>query len=235
MNIVDYIILGVMLISTVFGFYRGFIHSIAGLGATIGSVFIAYWQTPNLVSWLQANTGITETLVYYTDASSRIGDLQLALTNVAGAAQGTIQTVLDKVALPKPISDILSFNLQNQVFAGSGASTVSDYLSQTIVGVMLNILCFVAIFIVAFILLSVLLNMLRAVFRFPLLKHLDTLLGGAAGFARGAIIVFVIFLLLPMVESVVPMQSVQKLVDESLLAGIFDSGKLLMMIINRSM
>ena len=75
MNIVDYLILGVIFISVIFGLRRGFISGVLSLGSLILSVFIAFQAYPILAQNLQSNESLVNTLVHYTDASSRIKDL----------------------------------------------------------------------------------------------------------------------------------------------------------------
>ena len=173
--------------------------------------------------------------MHYTDASSRIGDLELAISNVAQLTQEKIAEVLSKVQLPAPLDTLLEVNLGSQVFSQSGISTVSDYVSQTIIGACINIICFLLCFIVLFLVVSILLNVIRAVFRFPLLKQLDWLAGGAFGFARGMVLCYALFALVPLVLTVVPFDQISQMIDESQLAAFFNNGNLILSIMNQKL
>ena len=50
-------------------------------------------------------------------------------------------------------------------------------------------------------------------FRFPLLKHLDWLFGGVFGLVRGAVIVMLIFAVMPTVCSALESMNIQLLTD----------------------
>ena len=169
MNIVDYAIIGVMAVSVIFGFYRGFVGSVLNMGGGLVSFALSFVLYPKLAAVIQGNEELVRTLMHYTDASSRLGDLELALTNVIQLGQQGIQNVLNKVSLPAPLDTMLQVNLENQVYATAGVSTVSDYVSQTILQACINIICFLVCFIGLYILIAIVFNAIRAVFRLPVL------------------------------------------------------------------
>ena len=75
-------------------------------------------------------------------------------------------------------------------------------------------------------------NFLKAVFKFPVLKQLNALAGGAFGLLRGVLLCFVAFALLPLVQTVVPLQGINEMVEASTLAPLFNSGNLILAIMN---
>ena len=233
MNIVDYIILGLIGLSILWGFYRGFIQSVLNMGGCLLALVGAFYLYPALANAIQGNQELVRTLIHYTDASSRLGDLELALTPVGNLTQNTLQTILQHVSLPEPLSSLLSYNLENQVYASLNISTVADYVNQTIVSVSSNILCFLACFLVIYLLFSIVANLLRAVFRFPLLKQLDWLAGGVFGALRGIVFCYAVFVLVPLVETIVPFDEITTLMNASTLAPIFNNGNLILSIMNR--
>jgi len=232
MNIVDYVIIGVIGLSLLMGIYRGFISSVLNTGGCVLSFFLAYRFYPMLADSIRNNGDLVRSLLHYTDASSRIGDLELAITNVAQLTTAKITEIIDKVQLPAPLDTLLQVNLEQQVFGGSGVSTVSDYVSQTILNASINIICFIVCFAVIFLAVSIVINLLRAIFRFPLLKQLDWLAGGAFGFARGMLICYVIFAVVPLILTIVPIELISELIDASTLAPIFNNGNVILSIMN---
>ena len=132
MNIVDYVIIGIIGISVLFGLYRGFIASVLNMGCGLMSFLASFWVSPKLAAAVQSNQSFLNMLLHYTDASSRIGDLETAIMNVATLTSQSINSILEKVNLPAPLDTLLRVNLENNVYASSGLSTVSDYVSQTI-------------------------------------------------------------------------------------------------------
>ena len=228
MNIVDYVIIGIIGISVLFGLYRGFIASVLNMGCGLMSFLASFWVSPKLAAAVQSNQSFLNMLLHYTDASSRIGDLETAITNVATLTSQSINSILEKVNLPAPLDTLLRVNLENNVYASSGLSTVSDYVSQTILQASINIICFLVLYIV----LAIVLNLLKAVFRFPILKQLNGLAGGAFGFLRGLLVCLVLFTLVPLVQTVIPLDMVNDLIAQSTLAPIFSNGNLILAIMN---
>jgi len=236
LNIVDYIILAIIGISVLFGLYRGFISSVINLGSGLLSFLASFSLYPRIAAAIQNNQELQRTLLHYTDASSRIGDLELALTNVSTLAREGIDQVLANVSLPAPLDSILQVNLENLVYGSAGAaSTVADYVSQTILQSSINIICFLGCFLVMYAILSALLNLLRAVFKFPMLKQFDALTGGIFGLLRGILLCLALFTVVPLVLTMLPMDILSQLIDESSLAPIFMNGNLITAIMNRQL
>ena len=230
MNIVDIVIIAILGLSVLVGLYRGFISSVASMGGCLLSLGLSFWLSPKLAAAVQNNPDMLKTLVSYTDAATKIGDQTLASTSVTSLTPNTIADILSKVNLPAPLSTLLQSNLENKVFGT--AADVGSYVSQTIVGAILNVICFVLCFVVLLIVLHFVLNFLKVVFRFPVLKQLNSIAGGALGLLRGALLCFVAFALLPLIQTMVPVTGINELVAQSALAPLFNSGNLILAIMN---
>ena len=229
MNIVDYVVLGVLGLSILFGFYRGFVSTVLNSGGCLVSLILSFILYPKAAALIQGNQELVRTLLHYTDASSRLGDLELALTNVATLTQNKIAEIVAKVQLPPPLDTLLQVNLEQQVYGiNSGIDTVADYVSQTILTACINIICFLLCFALIYLALALLVNMLKAIFRFPVLKQLDWLAGGIFGFLRGVVICYAVFALVPLVQTVVPIDMIAELFEQSTLAPIFNNGNLIL-------
>ena len=230
MNIVDIVIIAILGLSVLVGLYRGFISSVASMGGCLFSLGLSFWLSPKLAAWVQGNPEILKTLASYTDAATKIGDQTLASTSVTSLTPNAIADILGKVSLPAPLNTLLQNNLENQVFGPT--ADVGSYVSQTIVGAILNVICFVLCFVVLLIVLHFILNFLKVVFKFPVLKQLNSIAGGAFGLLRGALLCFVAFALLPLIQTVVPVTGINDLVAQSALAPLFNSGNLILAIMN---
>ena len=236
MNIVDYVIIGVVGVSVLYGLYRGFVASVLSMGGGLISFLSAFALYPKLAALIQNNEELQRTLLHYTDASSRIGDLELALTNVVNLGREGIAQVLSNVQLPAPLDSILQVNLENLVYGTqSAASTVSDYVSQTILQSSINIICFIVCFAGVFVAFSLASNLIRAIFRFPVLKQADALAGGVFGLLRGVLLCLIVFTLIPLVQTMVPLDIITELLEESQLAPIFMNGNLITAIMNKQL
>lgn len=219
-NIVDVLILTVLGVSLVFGLYRGFISGVLSVAALIGSVLFAYAAGGRLAAWLGGNQTLMDTLRYYTDAGLRVGDVNLAAMTVGQiSGESAINGVLEGTGLPGVFREAFV-----RLFSSSAANvTVSELVEQTIVNASLSIISFLICFLVAFVVLSFVIHMISYVFELPVLRHLDALIGGLFGLARGVMLVIIFFSLVPLVLAVVPMEQVSALIESSTLAPLFDS------------
>lgn len=237
MNAIDIVIIAIIGLSVLFGLYRGFIQSVLNLGSGLISVWGSFWLFPKLSDVLSSNTGFTRFISTYTDSGSVLGNLDLSSLAVNALGADHIADIVAKANLPEPLGTLLAHNLEQRVFSPLGelATNVGDYVNQTVISVSINVLCFLLCFAICFVVTTVFINMLRAVFRFPVLKHFDWLMGGAFGFLLGVLMCFVVFTTLPLVESLIPMENFRLLVEESQLAQFFKNGNLIISIMNRKL
>ena len=230
MNMVDLVILGILGLSVLVGLYRGFISSVASMGGCILSLGLSFWLSPKLAGAIQNNPEILRTLASYTDAATKLGDQALAGSSVTSLTETGITEILNKVSLPAPMRTLLQNNLQNKVFGA--AADVGTYVSQTIVGAILNVICFIVCFLALLLIIHFVINFLKVVFKFPVLKQLNSIAGGVFGLIRGALLCFVAFAILPLIQTLLPVQDINQLVEASALAPLFNSGNLILAIMN---
>ena len=224
MNLIDVAALVVLIASVVYSLYRGFLHSLLSVACCLLSLLLAFSIAPRLSAQLWENKSITAEMATYTDARTRVQDTTLANMSVSQLnGDESIARVLEKVSLPSPIAVILENNLRDRVFASVGLDRVNDYVSNTVVAVAVNVLCFIFAFTVCFLALSTLVSLIQHVFKLPLLKQLDWLAAVVMGLIRGALILYVIFLMLPILSTVIRLDTFDELVTQSAFAPIFQS------------
>ena len=233
MNPVDWVILGIIAVSVLFGMYRGFIASVASMGGSLVSLGLSYWLSPKVAEFLRNNTSLSNTLMSYADAATRLKDSALSGMSVQGLTSESISSILSRASLPAPLDKLLQNNLEQQVYrAADIPQDVGHYVTQTIVSALMNVICFVITFIVLLIIFHMVVNLLKAVFRFPVLKQLNSLAGGAFGLLRGGLLCFVLFALAPLLQTVIPVQGLGEMIQSSVLAPLFNSGNLILSIMN---
>ena len=233
MNPVDLVILGILAVSVLFGLYRGFIASVASMGGSLVSLGLSFWLSPMVADFLRNNTTLSNTLMSYADATTRLKDSTLSSLSVQGLTSESISSILSRASLPAPLDKLLQNNLEQQVYkAANIPQDVGHYVTQTIVSALMNVICFVVTFVLLLILFHVIINLLKAIFRFPVLKQLNSIAGGAFGLLRGALLCFVLFALMPLLQTVIPVEGLGEMVETSSLAPLFNSGNLILSIMN---
>jgi len=228
-NIVDLILYLILALSLISGMYKGFIAS--GLAA-VG--FVAAWfgalnLFPRLAQMLLGNQYLMGSLSYYLDASSLFKTSELADCPVAQAVSSTgtgstmLNQALQELNLPTLIESTFKNNVTSQLFKDLNLTTLADYLGQTIWVAAINVASFLVMFTVCYFVVLLVVNLLNNVFRFPLLKHLDWLLGGVFGLARGAVVVMLLLGIAPLILSMLPLKAVGGILETSRLAQFFPS------------
>lgn len=233
MNPVDWVLLGILAVSVLFGLYRGFIASVASMGGCLLSLAASFFLTPKVADFLQTHTGLSNTLLSYADAATRLKDSALSSLNVSSLTQETIQAILGRASLPSPLDKLLQTNLEQQVYRASDLpQTVGSYVTQTIVSALMNVLCFLLTFVVLLIVFHAVVNLLKAIFRFPVLKQLNSIAGGAFGLLRGILLCYVLFALVPLLQTLIPVEGLGEMLNTSVFAPVFSSGNLILSIMN---
>lgn len=223
MNTLDLMIIAVLALSCISGLYYGFLRSVFSLAATGVSIYAAYLYSPRVSAWIYRLPDIKATLAGYMDAVVRVGDFDLAKTRVQGMGQGVVDAVLNSVRLPGALSELLKNNLQAVNLQQHGAATVNDYVQNTIVSGAISVVSFIVTFFLCYLALRIVLSVLSNIFRFPVLKQLNSVLGGALGLVRGGIIVCVLLLVLPFVQTLLPKEVIDPVVAGSKYASFFSS------------
>ena len=237
MNPIDIIALVLMAVCIIYGLYRGFIQSVLSLGGSLLALLGSFWLFPRIADFISQNMEITRLISSFTDSQSLLGDLDLSNLPVSGLTETNLAQIVEKANLPAPISTILEHNLQSEVFRPMGqlVSNVGDYVNQTLISVSINVLCFIVSFILCYVAVTILINLIRAVFRFPVLKQLDTLCGGVFGLLTGIVLCYVAFTLLPLLESVMPIEGFREMAESSVLGKAFAHSNLILSIMNRKL
>ena len=219
MNIIDIMILVVLGVSVIFGMYKGFISGVLSVAALIGAALLSFTMSAELSAWLQGNQTLVDTLMYYTDAGSRISNVDLSLLSISQVSESTLAQILESANLPAAFESAFV----GSIAEASASMTIAQLLSQTIVSVSISILSFLSCFFVIYIAATFVIHLIQYVFELPVLRHLDALIGGVFGFARGVLLLFILFALVPLVLAVAPVPMIGDLIDQSRLAPVFDS------------
>ena len=103
MNPVDWVSLGILGISVLFGLYRGFIASVASMGGCLISLLASFWLSPKVAEFLEKNTSLSSTLMSYADAATRLKDSTLSSLSVPGLTSENISAILNRASLPAPL------------------------------------------------------------------------------------------------------------------------------------
>ena len=221
MNVIDLAIIGFLSLFVLAGIYKGFLPTVMGLISDVISWASGMIFMPVVSNLVTGNKTIFNMLLYYTEGSEFIGDIELANTAITDISQTELTGIINNSSLPYPFSKEIIENINNRAFEASGCVTLGDYYNQSIVCVVVNILSFLILFFAIRIILGFIIEGIDYSFRLPELTQLNAPISAGFGLLNGIAILFMLFMLVPIILIVFNFDFVHNLVDNSFFAPIF--------------
>ncbi len=226
---VDLIILLILAIALLAGYYRGVVYSALSLGLSILSFALALALCTTLSGMVQKRQSLYEMMLYYFEGYEYINETSVELVHVSAAqiSDKELAVVVKNANMPAPFDSAVTNNVKHRVYENRGIYALGDYFNQTMVDTVLNILSLLLLFLVFRLLLGFVLRLADfGAAGLPRLKRFDVPLSCGIGLLHGLLLGFVLFMLVPLMLVVVPRLST--FIDDSLLGGFFYKGNLLL-------
>ena len=219
---VDLVILLILAIALLAGYYRGVIYSAINLGVSILSFVMALLLCTTLSGVVQKRQSLYEMMLYYFEGYEYINETSVELVHVSVSQIGEkeLAVVVKNADMPSPFDSAITGNVKKQVYEDRGIYSLGDYFNQTIVDTVLNIISLLLLFLIFRLLFGFVLRLIDfGAAGLPRLKQFDVPLACGIGLLHGVLLVSVLFMLVPLMLVVVPRLS--KFIDGSLLGGFF--------------
>ena len=207
MNFVDMMILLILAICVLGGYYRGVVNTTLGIGATVLAWVVGLICVPILSAGIQSQQDLYTMMLYYTEGAEYVAatDVELTRTPISSVSVEQLNLIIDNADMPLPMGKCVARNIATEAFSKDGVTTLGDYFNQTIVCVVVNILSLLLIFLVVRLLLGFILRGVDyARGGFPILHRGDGVIGAGLGLIHGVLLVFVLFMLVPIALTVLP-------------------------------
>jgi hypothetical protein len=232
MNFIDIAILLVLAITILGGLYRGFVSTVLNIGATIASILFGRILIPLVSGMVKNSADLFQTMLYYTEGSEYVAitDIELTRAPIANISAEQLHTVLQNADMPLPMDRCVVKNIASEAFRSSGVTTLGDYFNQTIVCVVINILALLVLFAILRLVFGLLIR--GAEFGrdgFKVLAHGDGIIGAGLGLLHGVLILFVLFLVAPVLLTVLP--KLYEFISESFFGEFFYKANFLLALI----
>ncbi len=223
MNLIDIAVIGVLALFILHGIYKGFLPTLLSIGAYILAWLAAIVLLPVGSNGIRGSEKLFNTMLYYTEGSEYVNDVELARKSIDEISTDTLNAVFAKADLPYPMAKNIADNIARESFAENGITTLGDYFNQTIVIVFINILVFIAMFVIIRIILAFIINGVDYAWTLPKLRVADRAIAGGIGLIRGILAVFLLFMLLPIVLIVLQgkFAFLTDMVNDSMMAKFF--------------
>ncbi len=221
MNILDILAVAILALSAAAGYYQGLLATTANVAGVFVSLFSANWLSVAAAQSVKQADKVIPALLYYSESADMLGSVDNYRASVTAMTQPALESILRTVQLPYPVDRWLSENVLNLHYASLGLTNLGDYLSRTIAETAVNIGCFLMLFFGIYLAVTLIVNLVHYVVKLPTLKILDGFTGAVLGLGRGVLLVLVVFMVLPVVLSMLPVAQVSEIVEGSQVAGLF--------------
>ena len=198
------IILGICILA---GYYRGVIYSAISIGLTLLSFFLALIMIPVVARPVRESKTLYSALLYYFEGYEFVSRTSVELIHepISILDKQELSDVVDNAGLPLPLGNAVEKNIRREVYAKRGITTIGDYFNQSIVDAVLNILSLLFLFVIFRVLFGFILRMVDyGRHGLPRLKQFDPLFSCGIGFLHGMALLYIFFLLVPVVLVIVP-------------------------------
>ncbi len=207
MNLIDAAILLVLAITILGGYYRGFVSTVLNIAATLLAWLIGRVSIPVVSELVKHNEKLFSMLLYYTEGSEYVAitDVELTRAPISTISSEQLHLVLENADMPLPMDACVTKNIVTEAFRGSGITTLGDYFNQTIVCVVVNIVSLLIVFLVARVIFGFLIRGVEyGQGGFLVLQRGDGLIGAGLGLIHGVLLLFVLFLTVPLMLTALP-------------------------------
>ncbi|MBQ7278969.1 MAG: CvpA family protein [Clostridia bacterium] len=229
---VDIVILLLLAIAILAGFYRGVVYSAISLGLSVLSFILALVLCSSLSGAFQKQESLYEMMLYYFEGYEYINETSVELVHVPAAQIGDtdLEAVILNADMPVPLDRAVKKNIKGQVYSSQGIYTLGDYFNQTIVDTVLNILSLLVLFAVIRLLLGFGLRLIDfGASGLPRLARYDAPISCGIGLLHGILLVFILWMLVPILLVVVPRLS--EFIQSSPLGRFFYQSNLLLRLV----
>ena len=221
MNLLDLLIIAVLGLFVLAGLHKGFMYTALNTICIIVCLMLAFLIMPLVSQKVTANEKIFNNMLYYTEGSEYIYDVELAKTPITAIPPAQLAEVYERSDVAYPMDRRIEENIADATFEEAGITTLGDYYNRTMVLVTVNILVFLLIYAILRAVTAFVIGWWNYAKRLPKLKKVDIPAAIGTGLIRGVLALFLAFMLMPIVLTVLPFDVVEELVDGSKLASFF--------------
>lgn len=192
MGLITVILLGVF---SFVGYKRGLMKTVLSLGCILLSLFISNMVYGRVSKFIQDDTHIKG--VIQKKIEERI---EKRLDTHVNSQTEQIQAI-EKLPLPDDMKKLLTDNNNDDVYSELAVTQFSDYVGNLLSCIIVNGIAFLLTFGVLMIFFWVLMSMAKILTDFPLVGWIDSLGGLALGFAKGLLLVWIVYFFVTMCSS----------------------------------
>lgn len=234
MNLLDFGIMGLLALFMLSGLHKGFMWTAVSVLGSLLAILLAFMITPFISAKVVSDEKVFNQMLYYTEGSEYIYDVEYGKAPISTLSNSTLEDIYNRSDVAYPMDKRIRENIENDAFSKDGINTLGDYFNYTMVHVTINILVFLLVYAVIRLLVMFGLGWWNYAHELPTLKRVDVPASIGAGLIRGIMALFILFMLCPIVLTVLPFEFVENTIENSVFASFFYYSNVLLSLISGS-
>lgn len=229
---IDIVILVILAIALLSAYYRGTVYAALSFALTVLSFILALVLCSPLAGLIKKQGSIYSTMLYYFEGHEYISksSVEMVHASVDSVSDAALEILTDKADMPVPLGDKVKKNVRERAYRAREIYALGDYFNETVVDVVMNLILLLALFAVIRPVLGFFLKLIDySKEGLRVLREFDPLISSGIGLLHGILLVFVLFMLVPVILTVLP--ALETFIDESVLGGFFYRANLLLPLI----
>ena len=226
MNWLLIVVLGIILVTGVVGYYKGLIKTILSMATIILSAVLTSMIAPKVSEILCENESVYGSVYDVLSENLDLSDVTATLAAQTGEKldEATQSEILDKVGIPPVVKEIVIDSGNLEKFASENAEKFESYLYNLLANLIINAASYVLVFIAISIILAVVASVLNIISKLPGLKSLNRMAGAMIGVVEGFVIVWIFFILVSVLPGNEFMEKCNSNIEESsVLTYLYDN------------
>ena len=185
------VVLAILILCVWRGYSRGFIKEIVSFFFVFLSLSLAWAINPYINEFLMQKTPI-----YNTIQETCANFVQSQGEEKAEYETDSTGDLIDGLKLPDLLRKNLEENNNAETYAALSVDTMTEYVSGYLARTVINGLSYVLAYILSTIMIRLIVYVLNLIAGLPVLKTANKLTGGAVGFLKGIVFIWIAFLVL---------------------------------------
>jgi uncharacterized membrane protein required for colicin V production len=216
MTWIDGAFLGIIVVSTLIALSKGFIRTLFGFASMIISLFLTYTIYPYVSEFIIKNTEIFNAIK--TKVISALNLEDIAKNAISPQAQ---IDVVNKLAIPKKLKDILIANNNTEVYKMMGVDGIGDYIGGVFATIAINVISFILVYFLISISLGIVVRVIDLISKLPVLHQINKMAGAILGSVIGVLIIWVVCTVFAVIMTVKVDSGIALVLDESSIGKFF--------------
>lgn len=209
------VVLVILILCVWRGYRRGFIKEIVSFFFVFLSLSLAWAINPYINEFL-----VQKTPIYNTIQETCTNFVQSQGEEKAEYETDSTGNLIDGLKLPDLLRKNLEENNNAETYAALSVDTMTEYVSGYLARTVVNGLSYVLAYILSTIMIRLIAYVLNLIAGLPVLKTANKLTGGAVGFLKGIVFIWIAFLVLTVLCSTEIGKTALELIEKDTLLSI---------------